>query len=92
MHVLQRLCASISSDFPLALPFSHAFSSVTRWQLQSVVDINVVDGAGFSHLLHRWTLGISPSLLLINASILMLSIRKPNILPIKATRVLHQQL
>ena len=92
MHVLQRLCASNSSDLSIALSFSHAFSSVvTRWQLQSVVDISVVDGAGSSHLLHRWTLGISPSLLLIDAGLLMLSIRQPNLFPIEATRV-HQQL
>jgi hypothetical protein len=79
--------------FPLLCLFSHAFSSVvTRWQLQSVVDISVVDGAGSSHLLHRWTLGISPSLLLIDAGLLMLSIRQPNLFPIEATRVLHQQL
>ena len=67
-------------------------SVVTRWQLQSVLDISVVDGAGSSHLLHRWTLGISPSLLFIDAGLLMLSIRQPNLFPIEATRVLHQQL
>jgi hypothetical protein len=77
-------------------------SVVTRWQLQSVLDISVVDGAGSSHLLHRWTLGISPSLLFIDAGLLMLSVRQPHLLPIEATRVqplpieatrvLHQQL
>ena len=61
-----------SALLPMLRFHTHVSSSVvpTRWQLQSVVDMSVVDGTGSSHVLERWTLGISPVLSLADAGLL----------------------